>query len=185
MVVTALTTTSASVGDHKSFIGSPTCSCYTQLVSITFMVSVDCSLNFVHIILATGFTFLALLSLFPLIFTKGLRMYPSPMFSLLSLLSAIFSLLAFVFMIALFATALERFHDDDIGASFGPLVSQSFATFCTITDPISALDVACCHNHPDRCIRTLGMRHHVPRKTFTLRYICAYDELRLRLNALA
>ncbi|EIN09867.1 pali-domain-containing protein [Punctularia strigosozonata HHB-11173 SS5] len=77
--------------------------------------------------IATGFTFLALLSLLPVLLSKSLQMYPFPAFSLLSLLSFFWSLLAFIVMIVLWAVAKSRFHDDGIKTTWGPLPWMSLA----------------------------------------------------------
>jgi hypothetical protein len=87
--------------------------------------------------LACVFTFVALLSLLPTLFTRSLRLYPSPAFSLLALLAALFTLLAFIFEIALFATAYTRFRADNIPVTWGVmpwlvLVSAVFMVFASI-----------------------------------------------------
>jgi len=91
--------------------------------------------------IALALTILALLSLLPVLCYRGLRMYPFPMFSLLSLVACIFSLLAFVFAIALFETARERFHADGVGASYGPLPWLSLAA--TVALILTSLNSGC------------------------------------------
>jgi hypothetical protein len=58
---------------------------------------------------ACGLSFLSMLSLLPIVWGHGLRMYPTPAFSLFALLAAVATLAAFVFQIALFASAYTRF----------------------------------------------------------------------------
>ncbi|KAF8606621.1 pali-domain-containing protein [Ceratobasidium sp. AG-I] len=71
--------------------------------------------------IAAFFAFFALVSLLPTLLSKNARIFPSPIFSLLSLMAAFFSLLAFIFMIALFATARNRFRRDGYSSEFGPM----------------------------------------------------------------
>ncbi|CAE6515967.1 unnamed protein product [Rhizoctonia solani] len=71
--------------------------------------------------IADFFIFFSLLSLLPTIISKNARIYPSPIFSLLSVVAAFFSLLAFIFMISLFAVARNRFHRDGYESEFGPM----------------------------------------------------------------
>jgi hypothetical protein len=73
--------------------------------------------------IACGFTFLALVSLLPILLARGLRTYPSPAFSLFTLLASASALLAFVFVIALFATAHTRSEAANIAVSWGAMVS--------------------------------------------------------------
>ena len=71
--------------------------------------------------IAAIFTLFALFSLLPTLFSKNARIFPSPIFSLLSIMSAFFSLLAFIFMISLFAVARNRFRRDGYESEFGPM----------------------------------------------------------------
>jgi hypothetical protein len=123
-------------------------------------------------VVATGLTLLALLSLLPVLFSKGLRMYPFPAFSLLSLLAAFWSLLAFVLMIVLWAIAKNRFHDDGIKTSWGPLVrpSSSLMRGYAYINCIIAMDVFGRNNRLNRCLNHFWMRHDV-RSSCAIRYI--------------
>ncbi len=76
---------------------------------------------------AAGLTFLTLLSLIPVLCShRHDRYYPTPLFSILALLSYFASFFAFIFMIALFSTGMKRFKDDGFGASFGAVGECAF-----------------------------------------------------------
>ncbi|KAI0955719.1 hypothetical protein AcV7_006308 [Taiwanofungus camphoratus] len=90
---------------------------------------------------AAGVTFLSLVTLMPLLCFPRLRRYPHPLFCLLSLLSFLLSLAAFVVMIYLFATARERFRHYGYSASFGPSVWMSLAAVPVLF--VVALNAGC------------------------------------------
>ena len=60
----------------------------------------------------------------PLFCYKGYRQFPSPFFSILIMLSFISIFFAFIFTIALFVVAHQRFHNEGFEASYGPSVSK-------------------------------------------------------------
>jgi len=91
---------------------------------------------------SAGLTFLTLLSLIPVLCShRHDRYYPTPLFSILALLSYLASFFAFIFMIALFSTGMKRFKDDGFGASFGPLPWMSIGA--TVALAIVALSSGC------------------------------------------
>ncbi|KZT41805.1 hypothetical protein SISSUDRAFT_1042324 [Sistotremastrum suecicum HHB10207 ss-3] len=71
--------------------------------------------------IATAFTFLAAASLLPLLCTGRPKMFPSPIYSILALISFITTFVAYIFTIALFVTAQHRFKRDGFHATYGPL----------------------------------------------------------------
>ncbi|KDQ53165.1 hypothetical protein JAAARDRAFT_436867 [Jaapia argillacea MUCL 33604] len=77
-----------------------------------------------------GFAVLATLSLLPILCSRSVRIYPFPAFSLLSLLAAITSFLAFLFSIILFGVASTRFHHGGYKASLGPANWMSLVAMC-------------------------------------------------------
>jgi len=79
--------------------------------------------------IAAIFTLGAFLALLPSVCVRYSRdtIFPAPLYSLLMIPAALTSLLAFVFMISLFAVARNRFHSAGESASFGPLPWMSLA----------------------------------------------------------
>ncbi|EJD07023.1 uncharacterized protein FOMMEDRAFT_17457 [Fomitiporia mediterranea MF3/22] len=76
--------------------------------------------------IAAGITFIALVSFIPpLCSYRRERMFPSPAFTCLALVSFIASLVALVFALILFVTALRRFHALGFEASLGPNIWMS------------------------------------------------------------
>ncbi|KLO11423.1 hypothetical protein SCHPADRAFT_855385 [Schizopora paradoxa] len=100
---------------------------------------------------AAGLTLLTLISLIPVLCLRGRHhhhhhhhhqsYYPTPLFSMLALLSYLASFFAFIFMIALFSTGMKRFKDDGFTASFGPLPWMSIGA--TVALAIVALSSGC------------------------------------------
>jgi len=91
---------------------------------------------------SAALTFLSLLSLIPVLCShRRDRYYPTPLFSILALLSYFASFFAFIFMIALFSTAMQRFKNDGFSASFGPLPWMSIGA--TVALAIVTLSSGC------------------------------------------
>jgi len=78
--------------------------------------------------ISAAITLVSLISLIPTLCSHRYdRYYPTPFFALSAFFAFLSAFLAFVFMIALFSTALVRFHHDGDTASFGPTVWMSIA----------------------------------------------------------
>jgi len=75
---------------------------------------------------SAGITLLAAISMIPLFCTyRDDRYYPTPAFSFFAFLAFLTSLAAFCFMIALYAIAIHRLHQDGFTATLGPAVWMS------------------------------------------------------------
>lgn len=91
--------------------------------------------------ISTVFTFLAAVVIIPLFCYKGYRRFPSPFFSILILLSFLTIFLAYLFTIALFVVARQRFIKQGFQTSFGP--SFWMALVATVIIILLAMNTGC------------------------------------------
>jgi len=79
-------------------------------------------------LIASGFTLITFFAILPAAFLGRHRdtIFPPPLYSLFVIPSAIASLIAFTFTIALFTVAKVRFSQQGFSASYGPLVCTVF-----------------------------------------------------------
>ena len=73
--------------------------------------------------IAAIFALISVGSLIPSLLVKTRKidvLYPAPLYSLFSLITAVLSWVAFFFMIGLFGVARTRFHRDGFSATLGP-----------------------------------------------------------------
>jgi len=91
--------------------------------------------------IATVFTFFAAVSIIPQFCYKGYRHFPSPFFSIFIMLSFVAIFLAFIFTIALFVVARDRFHKQGFEATYGP--SFWMALVATLVIMLLAMNTGC------------------------------------------
>lgn len=117
---------------------------------------------------ATVFAFVCAVALFPSVVLHRTRdtIFPPPLQSLAAVPAAISATLAFIFMIALFASAKSKFEKQPSStASFGPLVSLTFcnANFILYDYDLLDMDVTCCYDSSDRHHDIYRLRSHLAR----------------------
>jgi len=93
--------------------------------------------------IATIFSVISMISLLPILCSRKDRhtLYPSPLYSLFSLITAFLSWIAFIFMIGLFGEARTRLHHDGFTATLGPAIWMAL-TAC-ILSTICAFHAGC------------------------------------------
>jgi len=91
--------------------------------------------------ITTIFTMISMATLIPGLCSRETVLFPAPLYSLFSLITALLSWIAFIFMIGLFGEARTRLHRDGFSATLGPSVWMSLTASILIT--ICAFHAGC------------------------------------------
>lgn len=103
--------------------------CSTKQFGYTWVPQINDILIKLHILypIAAGLTLVSSMTLIPVMCTRHIKLYPFPLFSILSLLSFITSTTALIVSVITWVLAKKRFEQDNVAASLGPCIWMSVA----------------------------------------------------------
>jgi len=111
------------------------------------------TLTILHVFypIAAGFSLITALTLIPIIFSRHRRIYPFPLFSILSLLTFLIGVATLAITLAAWVTAMGRFHQNGFTGKLGPAIWMTVAAVVVLL--IVAVNAECgmlCRGHPGR-----------------------------------